>query len=674
MRKQRKIRLKEKEQFKKIIRTLSLPIIISLLLVLLSNISKVTVLGGVVNDQQGVNNEVGTDDFKKSANVEGRDVRIKFNVKGLTEVTSNINPTDIILAINRPGSASSQMAEVVKQTRPFLEKIMKDEDVRVAVVAYGGNMGGSSENDIITTGGATTTNPAFKTNVDDIISEDLSKGALSYFNGQQGGTGSSNNAEKAIEIIGDRLAESKKDRPNSNKIVILLNDCLPNKHNISKDGVGGTDYYDLFIKSAQKQYNKYIGGIYGYGGIADKLKEYLYSAHTVDGNEPLNDAIYERAPFEDSKGAFKNVQFYSVGLFSKIDDYNGDKKEARKMAIEFLASIQNAVNISEPTINDNGKINFTGKYKDDVERYAGVDLETGNPVLESDGKFNGYYTEDGSKLSEIYERIFKEAEEQIISKSLTNCKISDTLSKDFKFPIDSNGNIDKEAMDIQPAAFKDKITIKDKTITIAVGDVGEEGIEVSFKVKSENEYLYGNNIPTNSSAKVTTTNKNGSESIAYEFKESPTVNYEPIEGSIEISKNLSEGSSLIDENDTFNVDIIRNGGNEKYGFTLKYGDYNETKQVVRFYLRDEKTPYYNLDISKYPYNFVNVGSYKVNEIVPLNYEHHNTYINNIEKSDFIIDIDNRDNKVIITNQNNLSQRWYDKDSVENKIKVNSVTR
>ncbi|MDV8108747.1 vWA domain-containing protein [Bacillus sp. BAU-SS-2023] len=444
------------------------------------------------------------------------------------------------------------------------------------------------------------------------------------------------------------MLSSNKSRKDAKKYVIFFSDGLP-----SESYQWGYTGYDIHVKHAQREYYSYFTG-YGaptkvnIGGIA-----YQPRPETIQVN---------------NNPRYKDAKFYSVGLFTNASE------EEKSQAVNFLKTIQNVIDPSE---------------------YA-----------------NKYYTQDLNSIDGIFNDISNEIKENINASVAKESVIHDVVSKDFNI-VDKSWKItdlDGNSIQIPPENIvvsknskgEDEITFKIGNI-IANKKAGNGkltgGVKVSFDISTKDPYFGGEKIPTNANAEIKYKDAiNGSDKEQVFNK--PVVDIPYQTGKVTIKKEIVKKDKNgnwtvakdvdVNRNDRFSISILGNSGSQNHKYTVDLNGNRETS--MPFYLRGEKT-----DISSnkdFSMNYFTEGLYDVEEIVPMNYEKVQVWIDEdptdngikwVKFEEYVNDKENiekgkvRDGKLFIGKDNNNinikvsntlvnDMFWQDKAYVENKLK------
>lgn len=225
------------------------------------------------------------------------------------------------------------------------------------------------------------------------------------------------------------------------------------------------------------------------------------------------------------------------------------------------------------------------------------------------------------------------------------------------------------------------------------------GVKVSFDISTKDPYFGGEKIPTNANAEIKYKDPiNGSDKEQVFNK--PVVDIPYQTGKVTIKKEIIKKDKNgnwtvakdvdVNRNDRFSISILGNSGSQNHKYTVDLNGNTETS--MPFYLRGEKT-----DISSnkdFSMNYFTEGLYDVEEIVPMNYEKVQVWIDGdptdsgtkwVGFEEYVNDKENiekgkvRDGKLFIGKDNNNinikvsntlvnDMFWQDKAYVENKLK------
>ena len=333
-----------------------------------------------------------------------------------------------------------------------------------------------------------------------------------------------------------------------------------------------------------------------------------------------------------------DAKFYSVGVFTKASD--------TEQAVNFLKTIQN--------------------------------------VIDPDKFGEKYYTQDLKVVNSIFTDISNEIAADINNTVATNVTINDIVTDYFNIVdkswkvTDLKGNV----INIQPEVTGNNITFKIGDIKVNAGE-SKGGVIVTFNAKLKDAYFGGGNIDTNVSADIT---YNDGQKQEFNI---PNVNIPSKKGTIKIKKEIVEKELLrgwnkvsddeVNKDDKFSISVV---GNEKYTVNLV----GNSEETLNFYLKGENTDIsINTDTSL---NYLTVGQYKIEELLPMNYQQVDVYVEtggkivkledwknyNKQTKTFTIDKDNNNITIIVRNTLVNKGYWFDKGDVENKFRYyNPIT-
>lgn len=397
------------------------------------------------------------------------------------------------------------------------------------------------------------------------------------------------------------------------------------------------------LKEARTDAKKYV--VFFTDGLPTQS---YYDNNTINGNGTRVDSKYmEDAQKEynkyftswnktSSSVIYPDTKFYSVGVFTNASD------NEKKQAVDFLKTIQNVI---EP------------------EKFG-----------------EKYYTQDLSNdnINSIFTDISKDIKDNINNTVATNVTINDIVTDYFNIingswkVTDLKGNV----INTQPEVTGNNITFKIGNISVSQGE-SKGGVIVTFNAKVKDAYFGGKNIDTNVSANIT---YNDGQKQEFNI---PNVDIPLKQGTIKIKKEIVEKGLLrgwnkvsddeVNKDDKFSISVV---GNEKYTVNLT----ENSEETLNFYLKGENT-----DISKNDdtsLGYLTVGQYKIEELLPMNYEQVGVYVEtggkivkledwknyDKETKTFTIDKDNNDITIIVRNTLVNKGYWFDKADVENQFR------
>lgn len=340
----------------------------------------------------------------------------------------------------------------------------------------------------------------------------------------------------------------------------------------------------------------------------------------IVNNEGSGNAVKRaKAAYDKIVAKYSGVNAYSIGLIRNIKD-NDDKEDAKK----FLESVQNK-----------------GLHLIDIG--------------------------DTIKLDEIYKKIAENIEKD--SSMANNAIITDEVTKEFE--IVNNGADAKVYKPLEDGKLEElniKPTVNGNKLSWDLGKVGTEGRIIRFKIRLKDEY-YGigdDKIPTNVKATMDYKDPSGSDkTITFE---KPTVNVPYKKGKITIIKEVKNNTGLTaPKDDNFNISLIGKEGIGEYSVKLKGG---ETK-TLDFTLKNSSAKVSPENLKSK--DFLNIGEYDIREIVPMNYELEDIYVNDtkLDKNNSKFTINNTDNNITIKVVNKYvnDKYFYDKAEKENVLEL-----
>lgn len=573
-------------------------------------------------------------EINKSAKVnENGTYNITLEAKGEGSI-ENSKKADIVLVIDSSGSMNDKIDKVKTAAKNLSKNILNgsnDGQVKISLANFYYN---SYKYNV--RGGSSNLQTDFTSDLNTIDQaiNNIPSG---------GGTHTQDGIWRAQDML-----SSNKSRKDAKKYVVFFSDGLP-----SESYQWGYTGYDIHVKHAQREYYSYFTGY----GAPTKV--------TIGGiaYEPRSETIQV-----NNNPRYKDTKFYSVGLFT-----NASESE-KSQAVNFLKTIQNVIDPSE---------------------YAGK-----------------YYTQDLNSIDGIFNDISNEIKENINASVAKESVIHDVVSKEFNI-VDKSFKItdlDGNSIQIPPENIvvsknskgEDEITFKIGNI-IANKKAGNGkltgGVKVSFDISTKDPYFGGEKIPTNANAEIKYKDPiNGSDKEQVFNKPVVDIPYQTGKVTIkkEIVKKDKNGNwtvakdSDVNRNDRFSISILGNSGSQNHKYTVDLNGNMETS--MHFYLRGEKT-----DISSnkdFSMNYFTEDLYGVEEIVPMNYEKVQVWIDEdstdsgtkwVKFEEYVNDKENiekgkvRDGKLFIGKDNNNinikvsntlvnDMFWQDKAYVENKLK------
>ena len=437
------------------------------------------------------------------------------------------------------------------------------------------------------------------------------------------------NTESGIREILRLLKKSKEANSNVKQYVLFFTDGLPTADNDHWTLLQGYSPKDIYFKSAQLAYNEIKKTINPVGGIGEKsIIPY-----------------YDNSPREDKRTSgvnlYPNTKFYSVGLIT------GDNEE-KNMAKKLLSSMQSISSTQEDWVKD-------------------------------------YYIDDATLIKSKFDAIANEMRTDINTTFIKDGKITDILPSTFTLPQDAADKdiaVKVNGASVNPSeGFFKVVSSNPETIELDLSKITQTPqnnrvhIEISYNVTLADPYFSGKDVPTNVSATLTGKDPlKPTESIEGIFPV-PHVTIEPKVGSITVDK-VVKGSNTFDT--TFPISIQKVGSTAKYNIDLSAGD----MKTMNAYLRGNDSTVYDtawyetgdkVALSKYGY--LTAGTYKVSEIVPMDYSgkpiikvsyNENPDWSKIDPSDtFTIDKKHSNVYIHVENTVNNNSYWRDRSDVSN---------
>ena len=449
--------------------------------------------------------------------------------------------------------------------------------------------------------------------------------------------------------------------------------------------------YDYYGK-----YNGYNGqGSYlnlGFSSSKDDINKAI-NAITAGGGTNTQAGISRAA--ETLRGARKDAKKYVVFFTDGLPTQSYDGGNGTRVDSKYMTAAKNEYNKHftswNKTSSNNDQIDakfysvgvFT-KASDTEKKQAVNFLKTIQNVIDPDKFGEKYYTENLDVVNSIFTDISNEIAADINNTVATNVTINDIVTDYFNIVdkswkvTDLKGNV----INIQPEVTGNNITFKIGDIKVNAGE-SKGGVIVTFNAKLKDAYFGGGNIDTNVSADIT---YNDGQKQEFNI---PNVNIPSKKGTIKIKKEIVEKELLrgwnkvsddeVNKDDKFSISVV---GNEKYTVNLV----GNSEETLNFYLKGENTDIsINTDTSL---NYLTVGQYKIEELLPMNYQQVDVYVEtegktvklenwknyNKQTKTFTIDKDNNNITIIVRNTLVNKGYWFDKGDVENKFRYyNPIT-
>lgn len=268
-----------------------------------------------------------------------------------------------------------------------------------------------------------------------------------------------------------------------------------------------------------------------------------------------------------------------------------------------------------------------------------------------------YFIEDNNTdLVSIYEEIANNI--KLDNSLANNATISDEVTKEFEIVKNSS----EVYMPLEDGRLKNLNVypmINGNKISWNLGNIGVEGRVIRFEIRLKDEY-YGigdDKIKTNVEATMDYIDPDSGNKNKIIFQK-PEVNVPYKNGKIIIEKEVkNEGGLVAPKDDNFNILLAGSNNIGDYSVNLKMG---ETKEL------NFKLKYDNANVSLENLGkkeFLNIGEYNIQEIIPMNYELEGIYIygKKVMSNKFTLDNKNSDIKIKIVNKYVNNKYFYDKD-------------
>lgn len=391
---------------------------------------------------------------------------------------------------------------------------------------------------------------------------------------------------------------------------------------------------------------------------AESINEKIGS--TTAGGDTNAQAAWLLAEKELAKArpnANKYVLFFTDGLPNRIVNNEGSGNAVKRATDAYNNAVPEGSEINAYSIGLIRNVNWWQK-------------ESARVFLRQvQNQKSGAYFIEGNEinLDEIYEKIAKDIETD--STMANNAIITDEVTKEFE--IVNNGADAKVYKPLEDGKLQElniKPTVNGNKLSWDLGKVGTEGRIIRFKIRLKDEY-YGigdDKIPTNVKATMDYKDPEGKKNtITFE---KPTVSVPYKKGKITIIKEVKNNKGLTaPKDDNFNISLTGKEGIGEYSVKLKGG---ETKTL------DFTLKHSNANVSEgnlKDKDFLNIGEYDIREIVPMNYELEDIYVNDtkLDKNNSKFTINNTDNNITIKVVNKYvnDKYFYDKEEKGNVLEL-----
>lgn len=461
--------------------------------------------------------------------------------------------------------------------------------------------------------------------------------------------------QTAMQNFTSKILDKEKGVKDSKISVIEFADWLGILRNGSNNYADNNEEDKSLIAKGFKEDAKVL---HEFSDNAESINEKIGS--TTAGGDTNAQAAWLLAEKELAKArpnANKYVLFFTDGLPNRIVNDEGSGNAVKRATDAYNNAVPEGSEINAYSIGLIRNVNWWEKEK------ARSFLE------EVQNQKSGAYFIEGNEinLDEIYTKIADNIKTD--SSMANNAIITDEVTKEFE--IVNNGADAKvykpleggkeELLDIKPIVNGNKLSWY-------LGKVGTEGRIIRFKIRLKDEY-YGigdEKIPTNVEATMKYEDPSGDiQTITFE---KPTVNVPYKKGKITIIKEVKNNKGLTaPKDDNFNISLVGKEGIGEYSVKLKGG---ETK-TLNFTLKHSNANISEGNIKSK--DFLNIGEYDIREIVPMNYELEDIYVNDtkLDKNNSKFTINNTDNNITIKVVNKYvnDKYFYDKAEKENVLEL-----
>ena len=470
--------------------------------------------------------------------------------------------------------------------------------------------------------------------------------------------------------------------------------------NFANNILSNTKDSDVKIAIVTYDYYGYYGGYNGQGsylnlGFSSSKDDINKAINAITAGGGTNTQAGISRAAETLRGARKDAKKYVVFFTDGLPTQSYDGGDGTRVDSKYMTAAKDEYNKHftswNKTSSNNNQIDakfysvgvFT-KASDTEKKQAVNFLKTIQNVIDPDKFGEKYYTENLDVVNSIFTDISNEIAADINNTVATNVTINDIVTDYFNI-VDKSWKVTDlkgNGINIQPEVTGNNITFKIGDIKVNAGE-SKGGVIVTFNAKLKDAYFGGGNIDTNVSADIT---YNDGQKQEFNI---PNVNIPSKKGTIKIKKEIVEKELLrgwnkvsddeVNKDDKFSISVV---GNEKY--TVNLGGNSE--ETLNFYLKGENTDIsINTDTSL---NYLTVGQYKIEELLPMNYQQVDVYVEtggktvklenwenyNKQTKTFTIDKDNNNITIIVRNTLVNKGYWFDKTDVENKFRYyNAIT-
>lgn len=620
------------------------------LLALLVPVLLVLQTGFSTNNSLAAENEINIDKRVVSYNEVDNSYNIELSVKGEKQIKENV--VDIVLCIDTSSSMNAKkgtppneftrLDKVKEAVKKFCADFVDTKTglfyngVRIGICDFNhkldlnnvqerndylkindnyykaGNIKGGSSNDAQVVCNFTNNLDSINSAVDNLVAASTS------------GT----NIQAGIECAGNMFEENA-----TKKYIILFTDGEPT---VSNNHWLGEGHKSVYKKKGNKYvYDKDVEGLayLSSSGWQPDVKNWISDVHFTEAQRQYNTllaSIPATFPEIAPKYTDDELKFYVVAditdLNKRAEGNNGDIDEP----YDYDSSYGKAFRLLN-------SINNTGGMKEII---------------------------DDNTIPTVFDEIARIIENESGIYILLDGVIKDKVPKEFMLP--TVEELTLQLNDEITSGIIKNISVNSNTreITFELGDVDDVEIKFSYKLKPSNEYFYGYDVPTNTEAK-----------IFYDDPDStpkeqtfpvPKVIIEPKVCNLEIEKKIFDSTGNIELKPDYmngtNVQlpysgeliesypILLKGDNGSYNFNIDFdfkslpNDVDLENKIIKmsFIMKDENTDLNSINsfmqqLMNYPefresteakwqnwrewsnLGYMNVGTYKVSELVPMNY-------------------------------------------------------
>lgn len=507
------------------------------------------------------------------------------------------------------------------------------------------------------------------------------------------------NMQAGIEYAGEMLKNSK-----NKKYIILFTDGYPT---ISNNHAFAKSTGNVYTKDSKGKYTLKEENVedlaYRIGSplmewerasnITNDSREWINNIHFIETQNTYN-SLLVGSKDKSAKYSDDELKFYVIADTSDLS--KEDKNiSAGKHSIPYDINSEygRAINLLQ-------SINNTGGVKE---------LSNINQVSAAFKEIAGSIDNDASKAM------------------LRDGRIEDEIPDEFILPTEAEikAQLDSE---LKKGTIKDiKVDSASRKITFILGTVKQSEVKFIYSLKAANEYFYSPSVPTNTKAELYY--KDAAIDSAEERKIDfpvPKLTISPKICSLNIEKRIFDpsGNTQIEpdyndeeiEYETFSgklyetYPILLKGDKEKYNFKVDSEnlDSEENMMSMDFIMKNNETDLDNInkfikDSESYEgfsseekrkwdlwskMGYITVGTYKVSEVVPMNYKLNRIRVrttkidnsviddvyegNELQNAKIYIDSSIKNIKIVVEDKKINNNYWFDKAEKDNKFKFAGV--